>query len=179
MRIAKELKERNVCEYLLYMWQVEDTIRAYGLDAERMAREYVPRFGLPEQEARDEAQWYEDLARMMREEGVEKRGHLQINRGTLSLLDDLHAELLRSTKHPFYAAAYYKALPFIVELRARGDKDVSELETCLSCVYGVMVLKMQHREVSEETKSALGAITHLLALLADAYQKERKGELEL
>ena len=179
MKIARELKERNVCEYLLYMWQVEDTIRAYGLDTERMAREYVPRFDLTDKEARDEARWYEDLTRMMREEGVEQRGHLQINRGTLSLLDDLHAELLRSAKHPFYSAAYYKALPFIVELRARGDKNVSELETCLSCLYGVMMLRMQHREVSEGTKTAVAAISHLLALLADAHEKERKGELEL
>ena len=32
MFIAKKLKKENICEYLLYMWQVEDLIRAFGLN---------------------------------------------------------------------------------------------------------------------------------------------------
>ena len=39
MYIAEQLKKKSVAEYLLYMWQVEDTLRAYGLDAEKMAME--------------------------------------------------------------------------------------------------------------------------------------------
>ena len=42
MYIAEQLKKKSVAEYLLYMWQVEDTLRAYGLDAEKMAMEYIP-----------------------------------------------------------------------------------------------------------------------------------------
>lgn len=179
MKIAGQLRENNVCEYLLYMWQLEDTLRAYGLDEERIAREYVPRFGLSEAEARETAQWYADLIRMMREEGCQTTGHLQINRGTLSLLTDLHAQLLGSPKHPFYSAAYYKALPFIVELRARSSKEAGELETCFNCLYGVLLLRAQHKEISRETQTAVAAITHLLALLADARKKEKNGELEL
>ncbi len=179
MKIARQLKDQNVCEYLLYMWQVEDTLRAYGLDMERIEKEYIPRFQFSTDEAKTEAEWYENLIRMMREEGCQERGHLQINKGTLALLADLHAELLRSTKHPFYSAAYYKVLPFIVELRARGDKNVGELETCFNCLYGVMMLRLQKKEVGEETQRALAEITHLLALLADSWKKEKRGELEL
>ena len=179
MKIAKQLKETNVCEYLLYMWQVEDTIRAFGLDLDRIREEYIPGFHLTETEEKEETEWYENLIRMMREEGCMERGHLQINKGTLLLLADLHAELLKSPKHPFYSAAYYKTLPFIVELRARGDKEVGELETCLQCLYGVMLLRLQKKEVSSETQAAVTAISHLLAMLADAYKKEKQGELEL
>ena len=32
MFIAKQLKEKNIAEYLLYMWQVEDLLRANELD---------------------------------------------------------------------------------------------------------------------------------------------------
>lgn len=179
MKIARQLKDQNVCEYLLYMWQVEDTLRAYGLDMERIEKEYISRFQFSIDEAKAEVEWYENLIRMMREEGCQERGHLQINKGTLALLADLHAELLRSTKHPFYSAAYYKVLPFIVELRARGDKNVGELETCFNCLYGVMMLRLQKKEVGEETQRALAEITHLLALLADSWKKEKRGELEL
>ena len=57
-------------------------------------------------------------------------------------LTDLHNQLLQSSKFPFYTAAYYKALPYIVELRNKGDKkDVSELENCFDALYGVMLLR--------------------------------------
>ena len=61
---------------------------------------------------------------------------------TLSLIHIyLHNQLLQSSKFPFYTAAYYKALPYIVELRNKGDKkDVSELENCFDALYGVMLL---------------------------------------
>ena len=48
MFIAKELKDKNICEYLLYMWQIEDTIRAYQLDLDRIKAEYVSRFQYPD-----------------------------------------------------------------------------------------------------------------------------------
>ena len=179
MLIAKELKDSSVCEYLLYMWEVEDTIRAFGCDIDRIRKEYIPRFSLTDEQRRDEEKWFEDLIRMMQEEGCLERGHLQINKSTLALLIDLHQELLRSPKHPFYSAAYYKTLPFIVELRARSGKEAGELETCFNCLYGVMMLRLQKREVGEETQKAVAAISHLLALLSDAYKKEKKGELEV
>lgn len=181
MKIARQLKEENVCEYLLYMWQVEDTIRAMGCDIDHIRSKYIPAFGLPEPEEKEEVKWFEDLIRMMHEEGHTEKGHLQINQSTLMLLVDLHQQLLQSPKHPFYSAAYYKALPYIVELRARGDKgrEVGELETCFNCLYGVMMLRLQKKEISTDTQTAVADVSHLLALLADAYKKEKQGELEL
>ena len=133
MKIARELRDTNIAEYLLYMWQLEDTLRAYGCDADRVREEYVSRFSDDADERDREAMWLENLCTMMREEGVIEQGHLQMNKGTLSLMTDLHLELLQSPKQPFYSAAYYKALPFIVELRARsGHKEAPELETCFA-----------------------------------------------
>ena len=122
MFIAEQLKKKSVAEYLLYMWQVEDTLRAFDLDVERMAREYIPQFGLDAEKSEALRGWYESLIEMMREEGVTEKGHLQVNKNIIILLNDLHVQLLKSSKHPFYSAAYYKALPFIVELRAKQKK---------------------------------------------------------
>ena len=41
MFIAQELRKKNIAEYLLYMWQVEDTIRAFDCSLGRIKREYV------------------------------------------------------------------------------------------------------------------------------------------
>ena len=171
------------------MWQVEDTIRAFGLDIDRLQTEYLPAFRLTGEELDQETEWLENLIAMMREEGCQQQGHLQINRGTLSLLIDLHQQLLSSPRHPFYSTAYYKVLPYIVELRVRSRKGgaegtaevqpVGELETCFNCLYGVMLLRLQKKEITEETKAAVASISHLLALLADAYKKEKAGDLEL
>lgn len=180
VKIAKQLRDTNITEYLLYMWQVEDMLRAFGCDADRLRDEYVSQFDLTDDERRAEAQWLADLCVMMREEGVVEKGHLQMNKGTLSLLTDLHLQLLQSTKHPFYSAAYYKALPFIVELRAKSNRtDAPELENCLEALYGIMLLRLQGKTLSKETLEALAHITHLLALLADAWRKDKAGELEL
>ncbi len=177
MFVAKQLKDQNICEYLLYMWQVEDILRAYGLDDERIANEYVVRF--PEEQRKDEAQWMSDLIVMMREEGCQQNGHLQMNKGTMLLLSDLHRQLLRSPKHPFYNATYGRVLPHIVELRRRGDTEKDELEVCFDALYGVMLLRLQKKEVSKETLGAVQHITQLLVMLSEAYKKDKEGTLEL
>ena len=166
MFIAKELKDKNICEYLLYMWQIEDTIRAYQLDLDRIKAEYVSRFQYPDAQREEEEKWFGYLIDMMREEGVAEKGHLQMNRSTLELLTDKHLEMLHDKEQTAYSAAYYRALPYIVELRAHGDKDKPELETCLEALYGVMMLRLQKKEVSEGTQKAVKAISEMLAMLA-------------
>lgn len=181
MFISKDLKKQNITAYLLYMWQVEDLIRAYGCDAERLKNEYVPKFAQYTEEQRAElAQWYADLVEMMRSEGVMQQGHLQINRNIIVLLTDLHAELLHSTKQPFYSAAYYKALPFIVEIRSKSNsQDRAELENCFEALYGVLLLRMQQKPISPETEKAVAEITKLMTMLSEYYNQEKEGTLEL
>jgi hypothetical protein len=182
MYIAEQLKKRSVAEYLLYMWQVEDTLRAYGLDVERMAAEYVPQFGLDEEKSEALKGWYESLVEMMREEGVTERGHLQVNKNIIILLSDLHAQLLKSSKHPMYSAMYYKVLPYIVELRGKGLElrgEKGEIENCFDALYGVMLLRAQKKEVSVETATAIDHIAKFVGMLSEYYKKEKEGELEL
>ncbi len=181
MFIADQLKKQSISEYLLYMWQVEDTIRAYGLDADRMAAEYIPMFKLDDTRSAQLKEWYESLIQMMREEGVAEKGHLQVNNNVIIYLADLHAQLLKSSKHPFYSAAYYKALPFIVELRGKSQdsQDKNEIENCFDALYGVMLLKLQKKDISAGTASAIDKIAHLIGLLSDYYKKDKAGTLEL
>ena len=181
MYIAEQLKKKSIAEYLLYMWQVEDTVRAYGLDAERMAKEYIPQFGLDTEKSEELKGWYEHLIEMMREEDVTKKGHLQVNKNIIILLTDLHTQLLKSSKQPFYSAAYYKALPFIVELRAKSaeSQEKNEIENCFDALYGVMLLRMQKKEVSAETATAMDHIAKFVGMLSEYYKKDKEGELEI
>ena len=179
MFISKQLKENNIAEYLIYMWQVEDMIRANGCDIEKIKKNIVEAYPLTEEQKVELTQWYIDLIEMMRRENVMEKGHLQINKNIITWLTDLHLQLLRSSKFPYYSAAYYKALPYIVELRAKGaNKEEPELETCFEALYGISLLKWKKKEISEETKKAQQAISGLLAMLSNYYIEDKKGELE-
>ena len=178
MYTSAKLKTENIVGYLLYMWQVEDIIRANSLDVDKIDELYISRFGLADEQRHAMRQWYSDLVEMMRSEDVIKFGHLQINKNIIILLTDLHTELLKSSKHPFYSAAYYKVLPFIVEIRNKSNgKDKSEIENCFDAIYGLTTMRMKKVEISAETLSAVGEITRFLGMLADYYKKDIAGEL--
>ena len=180
MFISQQLRQENIAEYLLYMWQVEDTIRAFGCSLSRIRREYIDRFATYTDEQKEElADWYGNLIRMMNQEQCREHGHLQITKVTLIQREELHQQLLQSTKYPFYNAAYYKVLPFIVELRNRGaNKEEHEVETCLNALYGVMMLRLQKKTISPNTEHAVKEISTLVGMLSDYYKKDKDCPLE-
>ena len=179
MIISKKLKEQSISEYLLYMWQVEDLIRANNCDIDKLEQTVVAPYNLPDEQRTEMVEWYANLVEMMHLEGVEQSGHLQINKNVIISLTDLHYRLMHSQKFPFYQAAYYKALPFIVELRAKGGQDKMELDNCFEALYGVWMLRLQRKEVSADTANAVADIVKYVGLLSDYYNKERAGELDL
>lgn len=180
MFISQELRKKNIAEYLLYMWQVEDIIRAYECSLARIRREYIDKFNYTDEQKEEMTDWYGNLVKMMNGEGCREHGHLQINKIIIQQLSELSNELLQSTKFPFFNSEYYKVLPFIVELRKRGaDKNENEIETCFNALYGVMMLRLQKKPVSPDTEHAIKEITTFIGMLSDYYLKDKKGELEL
>lgn len=179
MYVAQELRKTNIAEYLLYMWQIEDIIRVYGCDMGQLRRNYLSKFDYNEEQMEEEELWFTNLIRMMNQEGIREKGHLQINQVTMQQLNELNSELLNSTKYPFYTAEYYKVLPFIVELRRRGtDKEEPEIETCFNALYGMMMLRLQNKEISPDTSHALKEITTFIGMLNDYYLKDKQEPLE-
>lgn len=193
MIIANKLIESNRAEYLLYMWQVEDIIRIYQCDIERLQSEYLSKFQLDTTTAAQMTEWYSNLCDMMRAEGKTKGGHLQINDNVLVGLADLNDELLASEKFPYYKQMYYKVLPYVVELRARQAKtqgeDASlqpaeeggkaEFNLLFELLYGVMLLRLKQQPITEETKRAAGDVSALLGQLSDYWKADKAGKLEL
>ncbi|MBQ4138983.1 MAG: DUF4924 family protein [Muribaculaceae bacterium] len=179
MLIAQAKRKENIAEYLLYMWQVEDLIRANHCDIDEVQRNVIDRFQVDDDTRHEMREWYDSLIKMMELEHVKQNGHLQINKNVLIRLNDLHRLLLQSPKFPEYGAQYYQALPFIVELRAKAPegKQVDELETCFQALYGVLLLKLQGKEISKETEKAIGHISYFLGMLAAYYKKDEAGEL--
>ncbi|EGQ16822.1 DUF4924 family protein [Prevotella nigrescens] len=198
MLVAKELRKKSIAEYLLYMWQIEDIIRAYQCSLTKIRKEYIDKFNYTDAQKDEEEDWFGDLLRMMNQEGCRENGHLQINKVIMQSLNELHAQLLTSSKFPFYSAEYYRVLPFIVELRGKTKqvadrmarkneanlKEIaanlghSEIETCFDVLYGVMMLRLQKKEISRETETAVKEMTTLIGMLSDYYQKDKTEGLQ-
>lgn len=180
MIIAKQKRKENIAEYLLYMWQVEDLIRANHFDIDSIRRTVISQYDQPDEVKEEIARWYEELIEMMCSEGVMEKGHIQLNKNVIITLTDLHLRLLKSPKEMIYGAAYYKTLPYIVQLRAKsGGEELPELETCFNAIYGFLLLRMQGKPVSPETQEAIKQISSFLALLAEKYREDMNGELKL
>lgn len=179
MFTASAKKRENIAEYLLYMWQIEDIIRAYGLDIDKIQENIIDKHtNLNDEERRQMRDWYESLIDMMRREGVVESGHMQLNKNVILDLRSLHNRLMDDPKFANYAAEFYKTLPYIVEIRSKaGENKKEEIETCFDTLYGILMLRLQKKEISEETLAATKQISTFLAMLAGYYKKDYNNEL--
>jgi hypothetical protein len=180
MLIARGKKTENIAEYLLYMWQIEDLIRAFAFDIEKIQTFIIDGYEQPAEVKKEIRDWYESLIEMMRLENVTAGGHLQLNKNVITELDELHKLLLSLPKENFYLMTYHKVLPLIVELRAKpGGTAFGEVETCLNLLYGLLMLRLQKREISDETAHAATLISEFLRMLSAKYKQDKEEGLDL
>ena len=178
MIIASQLRKENIAQYLLYMWQIEDIIRANNLDIDKLHENIIARF--PAEKQREIGEWYESLIDMMRREGVEFKGHLQMNKNTVGLLADLNRRILADPDSKFdqYRNEFYATLPFIVELRAKSGQDkAGEIETCFNALYGMLMLRLQKKDIGPETQQAFDRISKFIGLLSQNFILDERDEL--
>lgn len=175
-------KNDNVAEYILHAWQIEDLLRANKLDMDLVRKNIIDRYtGLTPEQRRAMEEHYESLIDMMHREGIQERGHLQMNRNLVGEMADLCRRLLKDPKYAAFANQYYATLPLIVELRAKSGSDdmPGEIEACLNALYGVMLLRLQGKEVTPQTQAAVAQISKFLGTLAAYYKKDYNDELDL
>ena len=145
-------KRDNIAEYILYLWQIEDYLRAFPAQAESN----------PE---------LHDLSQMMHEENILQGGHLQLAQNALSEMEDLHAELL--TQEATYRAALLQLTPSLNLLKAKTDRPtMSDIEACLLLLYQIMMLRLQKRDISPETTLVQRQATEVLRYLSRAYRDQ-------
>lgn len=143
MFVFKQLKEKNIVEYFIYMWQIEDLICVNGCDMEKIKSIIIVFYLLMEEQKVEFIQWYMDLIEMMCYEGIMEKGYLQINKNIIIWFIDFYLQLLCFFKFFYYNFVYYKVLFYIVELCVKGvDKEEFELEICFEVFYGILLLKL-------------------------------------
>jgi len=180
MLIARQKRKENIVEYILYMWQIEDLIRAHQFDMVRIRENIVDKFDSKNGEKEEIFRWYENLAMMMERENIRESGHLQINRNQVNDLYEFHLLVMRSGQLPQYDMLFRQAKPFIDEFSAKaGGAGENDIETSLNALYGVLLLKLKGDQVSSGTLSSVKMFSQVLAHLAHYYKQYESGKLEL
>lgn len=178
MIIASQKRKENIAEYLLYMWQIEDLIRANGLDINKIISNVIDRYDLSPEQRKSMIEWYESLIDMMRREDVVTSGHLQINKNILGQLVALHQQILKDPRFADYHELFYRTLPYIVELRGKaGDTPAGEIETCFNALYGTLLLKLQKKGITPQTSEAIAQISRFISLLARDFHFDEEDKL--
>lgn len=146
-------KKDNIAEYILYLWQMEDYLRAFPQNAD----------ATPE---------LHELNEMMHREGIVNGGHLALANNALSELEDLHATILN--EDAMYRAAIMRLQPSLNLLKAKTDRPtMSDIEACLLLLYQIMLLKLQQREITPETASVQTQATQVLTFLSRTYHDDQ------
>lgn len=176
MIIATQKRKENIVEYLIYMWQVEDLIRANKLDMSLIDANVISQYS---SDSVDEIRaWWDNLAEMMRLEKVEEKGHLQVNINTLNEINYLHNQLLKEPNEVAYRHIFNATVPFIKEFDEKSGKVLSnDIEVCVTAIYSTFILKLQKKDISENTMEALKVFSRFLAFLAAKYHDEAEGKL--
>ena len=177
MKVAKEKKNSNIAEYVLYMWQIEDLLRAFHFDLVALEKNVFGIFSNEESERKEILEWYTNLVEMIETEKILEHGHLQITMNVVLDLNTLHVELLKRPEEEKYRELYYKAAPNLHEFEKRiKNKDTNEIEMMFLGLYGLLMMRIQKKDISEETEMGMKTFSDLMAALTIKYHEREEEE---
>lgn len=178
MIIAHQKKSENIIEYVLYMWQIEDLIRANQLDMKLIDEKIISKYNQPADKLLEIRDWWENLVEMMRQEHKKDAGHLQININIVNDINQLHLFLLKEPDEMRYRHLYQLATPFIQEFEMKSALPYeNDISLCITAIYSSFLLKLQGKEISKGTAEAIQVFSQFLAHLAKKYKLDQEGKL--
>jgi hypothetical protein len=188
--VAEEKIKSNIAEYILYMWHIEEVIRAYQFEIAAIQKNIIENSGVSMVQQIQLKHWYIDLIDKMRKARLEKKGHLEEVNEKIAELTLLHSTLLQAIKDKEYIALYEAAKGEIEELKKRseiksmeenpdGEKKSTVVKNdvlaCFNGLYGLWLLRLQKKKVSKETTDAMKKISALMANLTVKYHNMMNG----
>jgi hypothetical protein len=168
--ISEQLKQTNIAEYIIYMWQTEDMVRSLNYDIDKIQSFIIDKYDTDPHMKQNIRNWYDGIIKMSELENIKKSGHLQVITNIVNDLNELHLWLLSQPEEIDYRFKFYSAVPFINDLSIKmKDAKKNDIDICLHGLYVTMLLKMKHIEISKETLTAIDSFRELISLLAAKY----------
>jgi len=179
MLIARELRKTNIAEYILYMWQIEDLLRACSFDTEKIEQQLVLRFKADEETSKEIADWYNNLSVVMEKEHIQEKGHLQVIVNLVNDLNEFHLKMLEVQKDQEYVRLYQSNQDAITEIFQRSGMEYkNEVEVCLNALYGLLLMKLKDTELTELTSKTIGDFGKMIGHLSARYIQFENDDFE-
>ena len=182
MYIAQAKRKENIAEYILYLWQLEDLLRALQFSPEAIWTQLVaPQAGDDPRRQNDLLMWYVDLGSLLREEGKTRSGHLDHTLHLNADLNDLHTELLKAPAGARYRALYARLQPELPRLRALiGKADLSDTELAFRVLYAAMLYRIKGDDAHRKAVTdSLELVSPVIGELARIFHLVEKGGLDI
>jgi len=176
MLIAKQKRKENIAEYILYLYQIEDLIRAFKFDLNLIEERLVNAYKVDETTTAEIKNWYTNLVIMMEKEGIRNKGHLQFLSNLINDLNDFHLRLMESNADKMYVQTYKSTAGLITELKGKNPTAKNDVQLALDTIYGFLLLKIKKSKVSDATSDAVKQLSHWLGALSKMYQKFEIGD---
>ena len=170
MIVAKKLLKENIAEYILYMWQIEDTIRAFNFDMDKIKTKLIPQYDVDGDTKESILKWYSEIADQMVAEKIVSTGHLSSISKLTNKLEDVHKQLILENES--YKQSFEQCEQPLNEVKSKSDFKLSDIEIMLNSIYMIMLLKMRNETVAVETENAVRNFTSLLATVARKYHSK-------
>ncbi|MDR3244915.1 MAG: DUF4924 family protein [Prevotellaceae bacterium] len=164
MLIAKKKRKENIAEYILYMWQIEDLLRALNFDNDAIFRTLIEPLDIPAGKKQEILYWYIGIIDILKEEKKEAVGHNYHSLHVIRELNDLHLYLLDNDAK--YKSLFDAAQEDIELFKEKSEKKSNDIEIAFDALYAKLLLKMKHEQISGETAGAFDRITSLIAYLS-------------
>lgn len=179
MQVAQQKRQENIAEYILYMYQIEDIIRAYGFDVDAIIENYV-RPHLPDESFIPAyREWYVGLIRDMKTQRLEQAGHRMELQEIMMEMSYLHNTLINIQSDHKYKDIFERAHPVIEEFKEKSNlKDKNNIEVAFHAMYMKLLMKLQKKEISAETEAAFDEMRVMLAYLSKAYKQMKSGNMD-
>lgn len=181
MDIAQQKRKENIAEYILYLWQIEDLLRALQFSPEAIYSTLIKPRKLDTAHEQMLLAWYMDIANLLAEEKKEESGHLNHTLHLISDLHDLHLRLMQQQEiGGDYRERYSRFTEHLASLRARLGKEsaMSDTELCFRALYAAMLYRIKGQS-EKAVADTIEVVSPVIALLADYYHKVEKGEIDL
>ena len=160
MYIAQSKRKENIAEYILYLWQLEDLLRALQFSPEAVYSQLVQKQErLSEQQKQQALVWYMELAD----------------------LDNLHRQLLTLPAGENYRRLYGAIAPELPGLKSKlGKPGMSDVELFFRALYAVMLYRIKgDRSKQGYIDDVIGLISPVVAELATMFRRIERGEVDL
>ena len=162
----------NIAEYTLFLWQMEDLLRAFKFNIEAIEQHYlIPNF---ENEI-DQRRLKELLIGLL--EGMKTQeelvAHSPYTQESMQILEKMHAYLRDDEENKEYIKMVRDCDDIVAEFLARKseERQLPFTQIAINILYGVLTLKLRKMDISPATQEAADKVKKPLIFLSQKFKE--------